>query len=217
MPRGVYTRSEEQKKKLRELSMGRKISDAHKQAISTANRGKIPKNLTYLHNLPEEVEERRRINIGKTNSIVLKGYKHTEGAKKNMGISKIGHPTSEETRLKISKANKGQVRPSIRGENHYLWIKDRAQLKTERRKSYDTQHKYWALSVKNRDKWACRIADIKCNGRLEAHHILGWKDHPELRYKINNGITLCHAHHPRKRAEEKRLIPTFMELVSVSK
>ena len=33
----------------------------------------------------------------------------------------------------------------------------------------------------------------------------------------NNGITLCFAHHPRKRAEEKRLSPYFMELVSVSK
>lgn len=49
------------------------------------------------------------------------------------------------------------------------------------------------------------------------HHILGFKEHPELRYDINNGITLCHFHHPRKKEEEKRLIPTFMELVSVSK
>ena len=34
---------------------------------------------------------------------------------------------------------------------------------------------------------------------------------------INNGITLCHAHHPRVRAEEKRLISKFQKLVSVSK
>jgi len=36
-------------------------------------------------------------------------------------------------------------------------------------------------------------------------------------FTIKNGITLCHAHHPRKRAEEKRLEPLFKELVSVSK
>ena len=71
-----------------------------------------------------------------------------------------------------------------------------------------------------RDNFKCKIADQNCKGRIEAHHILGWTAYPELRYQLNNGITLCHAHHPRKRAEEKRLIPTFNELlglVSVSK
>lgn len=75
----------------------------------------------------------------------------------------------------------------------------------------------WTKNVKNRDNWSCRIADNNCGGRLEAHHILRWVDYPELRYEVNNGITLCHAHHPRKRAEEKRLVPTFMELVTVLK
>ena len=28
-----------------------------------------------------------------------------------------------------------------------------------------------------------------------------------------NGITLCQAHHPRKRAEEKRLVPVLQRLV----
>ena len=59
-----------------------------------------------------------------------------------------------------------------------------------------------------------RIADINCSGRLEAHHILDWINYPELRYEINNGITLCHAHHPRGRAKEKELSPYFVELVT---
>ena len=40
---------------------------------------------------------------------------------------------------------------------------------------------------------------------------------PELRYQVNNGITLCQAHHPLKRAEEKRLIPFFNGLLPISK
>ena len=52
--------------------------------------------------------------------------------------------------------------------------------------------------------------------RVEVHHILSFTDFPELKYEINNGITLCHAHHPRKRVEEKISIPVFQELVSVS-
>lgn len=78
-------------------------------------------------------------------------------------------------------------------------------------------YKNWRAEVYKRDKFTCRIADNNCDGRIEAHHILAWSTHPELRYQVNNGIILCHAHHPRARAEEKRLIPTFMELVSVSK
>jgi len=73
------------------------------------------------------------------------------------------------------------------------------------------------LSVKRRDNWKCRIADVNCSGRLEAHHILNWKYYPELRYDINNGITLCHNHHPRGRMEEKRMIPELQGLLSVSK
>lgn len=73
------------------------------------------------------------------------------------------------------------------------------------------------MNVYSRDGFKCRIDNESCGGRIEAHHILGWKDYPDLRYESKNGITLCHAHHPRKRAEEKRLAPVFQELVSVSK
>ena len=46
-------------------------------------------------------------------------------------------------------------------------------------------------------------------------HFLGWSLHPELRYEINNGITLCQIHHPHKRAEEQKLIPSFRNMVEV--
>lgn len=72
------------------------------------------------------------------------------------------------------------------------------------------------LWKKERDK-VCRIADVNCGGRLEAHHILGWTKYPELRYDIKNGITLCHAHHPRKRSEEAKLSPYFQKLVAEMK
>ena len=34
-----------------------------------------------------------------------------------------------------------------------------------------------------------------------------------LRYSINNGITLCHFHHPRKWEDEIKLVQTFQGLV----
>ena len=69
-------------------------------------------------------------------------------------------------------------------------------------------------AVKKRDNWTCRITDVNCGGRLEAHHILDWQNYPELRYQPNNGITLCVAHHPRGRAKEKLMSPYFMELLA---
>ena len=56
-----------------------------------------------------------------------------------------------------------------------------------------------------------------CNGKLEAHHILRWSKFPELRYEVNNGISLCHFHHPRKIKDEMRLGPYFMDVVNQAK
>ncbi len=124
-----------------------------------------------------------------------------------------GKKMSEETKLKISIAKKGKNM----GRDNHNWIVDRSLVKVGDRCLHDPLTKKWRQEVKIRDGFTCRIADNNCGGRLEVHHILSWRDYPELRYQPNNGITLCHAHHPRKRAEEKRLIPTFQELVSVSK
>lgn len=134
-------------------------------------------------------------------------------------------PFSREWKREMSKARKGKRLPeetkrklseSMKGEKHWNWIKDRSLLKTDRLKMYDTKYKYWMLEVKKRDKWKCRIDNKDCQGEVIAHHILSWRDFPELRYNIKNGITLCQAHHPHKWAEEKRLIPLFSGLVSVS-
>ena len=104
------------------------------------------------------------------------------------------------------------------GADSPRWIEDRTKIVgRHNRPFHDSDYKQWMLSVKNRDSWRCRIANQDCDDRLEVHHILPWREFVELRYEINNGITLCHAHHPRNRAEEKRLILNFQGLVTVSK
>lgn len=106
---------------------------------------------------------------------------------------------------------------NLRSENSIVIEKDGRNFVVNEKKHLDSAYRVWMLEVKKRDKWICKMKNSECEGRLEAHHIRSWRDHPELRYIANNGITLCHAHHPRKRAEEKRLAPFFTELVSVSK
>lgn len=111
--------------------------------------------------------------------------------------------------------NKGKNLPNQSGNKHHGWIEDRSKLKTDRRHAYDSKYKIWMRSVKNRDGWKCRTANQECSGRLVAHHILAWRAHPELRYEVNNGITLCHFHHPRKTKDEMRLAPYFMKLATI--
>lgn len=136
-------------------------------------------------------------------------------------------PTNLDTLIKLSRStnghrekqlgrpawNKGVKMPEISGSNHYAWKPDRSLLKDDHKDRAGQLHREWSMCVKSRDGWRCRIANGDCSGRMEAHHILGWRSHPELRYQVNNGITLCHNHHPRKREEEQRLSPYFQSLV----
>lgn len=155
---------------------------------------------------------------------------------KYMSLVMKGHEVSQTTRDKIGKSqksikrgkikdasnyghtawNKGKEWLEMRGENNPRYIRDRTQLKISEKKHLDSRYIDWMLGIKKRDKWKCRLLNKKCKGRLEAHHIFNWIEYPLQRYDINNGITLCHAHHPRGRAKEKRLAKKFIELVSVS-
>ena len=138
------------------------------------------------------------------------GILHTKESKEKMSKAHLGVKKSLETRLKMGDAKRGEKSP--------VWIKDRSKLKktSEYGERMTSAYVTWRKSVWVRDKFKCRLASQDCNGKIEAHHILSWRDYESLRYIINNGITLCHFHHPRKREEEKRMIPIFQELLSVS-
>ena len=170
-----------------------------KENISKAKKGKIPKNISLIAgwNKGKHIQFNNSLEVWRKNGHTswndgIKGYKTK--------------PASEERKLKISITNSG--------ENNYWWNPNREFL--EENKHNDPVYKQWRKQVWLRDDFMCKISNFDCKGRIEAHHTLGWRSYPELRYKINNGITLCHAHHPFKRAEEKRLAPIFRELVSVS-
>ncbi len=147
-----------------------------------------------------------------------KGKKYSPELKKKLSESKLGEKNPQwkggisSKKKELSKLHLGWKK----GENSHNWIKDRTKLKKSEKKHLDTNYKYWMLQVKSRDKWKCRLENDNCKGRLEAHHIYNWADYEELRYIINNGITLCRFHHPLGWEEEKRMIPIFQELLSVS-
>lgn len=103
------------------------------------------------------------------------------------------------------------------GKNNGRWINDRTNLSQNEYKHLDYKYRNWMFAVKKRDNWKCKINNSDCKGRLESHHILNWKNYPELRYEISNGITLCHSHHPRGRENEAKLSPYLKQLVAEMK
>lgn len=142
-----------------------------------------------------------------------KGYSAWNKGKKVPQMTGVNHPnfgrhfifTVEHLKkLSVSKTK----------ERNHKWVADRNLLVKSEKKHLDGRYREWMLSVKNRDGWKCKINNSDCNGRLESHHILNWKDYPELRYELNNGITLCHAHHPIGRKNEAKLSPFFQGLVA---
>lgn len=102
------------------------------------------------------------------------------------------------------------------GAKNHNWIKDRSKLINQDDRN-GFKYLKWRKSVIVRDGYKCKINNEDCNDCLEVHHIVAWRDDSKLRYKLTNGITLCHYHHPRIRSEEKKLIPLFKNLINNKK
>lgn len=62
----------------------------------------------------------------------------------------------------------------------------------------------WGKAVLERDGWQCQafrfqgcyeFSAMQCSNILDPHHISERSLRPDLRYDLNNGITLCRRHH----------------------
>ncbi|MCK5612838.1 HNH endonuclease [Candidatus Pacearchaeota archaeon] len=67
----------------------------------------------------------------------------------------------------------------------------------KRQKYYESQnfrntpeYRKWRKYVYERDKYCCQDCNV-VGGELNAHHIKKYKDHPDERLSVDNGITLC--------------------------
>jgi hypothetical protein len=126
-----------------------------------------------------------------------KGYTNKGSFKKGHVGDKslVGKPFNSEHCKNISLACKGRSswlkgKPhlAIRGEKHYNW---KGGISPENRRiRHSVECRLWRESVFARDNWTCR--ECKKKGiELNAHHIKQFSKYPELRFAIDNGITLC--------------------------
>ncbi len=100
---------------------------------------------------------------------------------KCMGINK-------EFRNDVSKRMKGKYI----GNKSPKWKGNLISENERARKNF--QNILWRKSVMQRDNWTCQKTG-KRGGNLVAHHINNFADFPELRFAIDNGITLLESEH----------------------
>jgi hypothetical protein len=62
----------------------------------------------------------------------------------------------------------------------------------------------WGRDVLERDGHRCR--ECGATEGLQAHHVLAWAEHPQSRYDLDNGLTLCRLCHAGKHPEHRNLI-----------
>lgn len=80
------------------------------------------------------------------------------------------------------------------GENHHSWKGGITPISAKIRNGQE--HRDWANSVYERDNYICQRCGIHCNEKnIIAHHIKPFADYLDLRFEINNGITLCRSCH----------------------
>lgn len=187
------------------MKKGEKMSDEQKEKIRLSNLGKKHQiSVAGLERMKrKDYEPWNKGTVGIMPTPWNKGTKGKMGLHWNQGKSRL-EPKKCLTCDVVFKhhvkkyCTSACYHKSREKEGNHRWIADRSLIKLDSERG-GPLHKQWSKDIKLSNGWKCKINNHECDGRLEAHHIYPWKDYPELRYDLTNGIPLCKRHHPRKK------------------
>jgi len=202
-------RSQEDVEKFRISHLGKKASEETRAKISKAKMGHIGWNKGLTK---EEYPQ-----LG--NAGGKRGFHRREATKQKISRARKGQPNgrfgtkhSEETKKKIGESIKALGRI---GENSPNWKGGITPENVSIRHSIE--YHLWREAVFARDNYICQ----KCQAggeKLHAHHIQNFADYPEVRFAIDNGITLCKKCHKEfhdkygRRRNTREQLEEFLQL-----
>lgn len=117
--------------------------------------------------------------------------------KAKIGAHRIGKTYSE-----IYGEGAEQEAANRRKSNRERW-KDVPRKPQRSRHNADYHYSDWRKAVFERDNFTCLICGSR-GGELQAHHIKSWAKHPDLRFEITNGMTVCKGPCHGKADKERR-------------
>lgn len=134
---------------------------------------------------PQETRDKiSKANIGKPGMPgELNPTKRPE-VREKIRLSRLGKKASIETRKKMSEKRKGSDNGNYKGGITSINIKIRNSIEA----------RLWREAVFARDNFTDQKTG-QIGGKLVAHHIQNFAQYPELRFAINNGITLSKENH----------------------
>jgi len=167
----------EQKQKMRLAKLGKKHTPEHSSKISIANKGRKNSDISKMN-----ISMGKK---GKPNGLLgKKRCQCSEETKKKISKKLVGYKPSKESREKHSK--------SIKGDKSHFWKGGLTSKNKLIRGSIE--YRLWREAVFSRDNWTCQKTRIK-GGKIHPHHIQNFAQYPELRFAIDNGITLSEKSH----------------------
>lgn len=176
MPTGVYLR--------------KPLSEETKRRISKSNTGKI-RTLEHLKSLSEGHKTATAITTAITN--IKAAHKANTGKifsiERRTKISEWQTRRYEDVqeRIKSSERQKGDKANNWKG----------GKTKESKLLRSSMHFKLWREAVFKKDSWTCQQCGYK-GKHLHPHHIKAFADFPELRFAIDNGVTLCASCHQEK-------------------
>ena len=147
----------------------------------------------------------------------------------SVSCARSGSPTRKRTRVKVVCENcnsefekhRSEIKKNVhdknfcspecwyeynQGDNHYGY-------EGGQNERINAEYHEWRKSVIERDHGYCRLCHSQ--ERLEVHHIHRFAIYPDMRWDIQNGITLCHDCHVGFRNKEEDYIDELMFIASV--
>ena len=181
-PKG-FKQTQETKDKIRRALLGHSVSEETRRKMGEALKGRPIWNRGRTW--PDEIRKK----ISNTNK--ARGIKPKFGYDKK-GLEhfswKGGRPKCVDCGKQLRAYGAERCKACVcKGDKAYNW---KGGVRNEHEKIRTSiEYREWQRAVFTRDNWTCQKTEQR-GGRLQTHHILNFSEHPDLRFDVNNGITL---------------------------